>query len=115
MKKFPIKVSGMLHVFKELEDELFDSIPSLLAMTSESRINMEDIGDIPAHITDYDDEDNNGVVKNKIITALYLDENKDMVAECSDGTTTANFSFEDMQYVMEYILQVVEEDNSNVA
>lgn len=111
MKKFPIKVSGMLHVFKNLEDELFNSIPSLLTMTNECRINMEDIGEIPAHITDFDDEDDDGVVKNKIITAIYLD-GDDMVAECSDGTTTKNFSFEDMAYVMEYILQVVEEESS---
>lgn len=108
MKKYPIKVSGMLHVFKNLEDDLFDAIPKLLSMAEDERINMEDIGEIPARITDYADEDEDGVVKNKILIGLYLDDNKELWAECSDGTTTNDFSIEDMSYVMEYILEVVE-------
>ena len=111
MKKYPIKVSGMLSVFKKLEDDLFDTIPTLLGMVVEQRINMEDIGEIPARITDYADEDVDGIVKNKILTGLFLDDNKELWAECSDGTTTNDFSIEDMSYVMEYIIEVVEESS----
>lgn len=109
MKTIALRTLGKLDFFKKLEDELYDSIPNLIFDMEDRRINMEDIGDIKAYITDFDDVDDDGIVKLKELVALYLDNDAtgslELFAECADGTTTCNFNIEDMSYVMEYIIE----------
>lgn len=110
MKTIALRTLGKLDFFKKLENELYDSIPNLIFDMEDKHINMEDIGDIKAYITDFDDVDDDGVVKLKELVSLYLDNDKNgeltLFAECTDGSTTCNFNIEDISYVMEYIIEV---------
>ena len=109
MRTIALRTLGKLDFFKKLENELFDSIPNLIFDMEGQSINMEDIGEIKAYITDFDDVDDDGIVKLKELSHLYLDNDKNneltLFAECTDGSITCNFNIEDLSYVMEYIIE----------